>query len=282
MKKTIRSLGLLAVLSTLTGCAVSIGSRSQSTPAPEVKVVYVTNTVTTTASAPAVASVAAGPHTNLAIVPVSRTGSSTNRQAQVLQRAKDNPGPCDVVFIGDSITQGWEGPGKNVWTNYYGQRKCLNFGVGGDKTEHVLWRFEQGQLDGLKPKVAVLMIGTNNSNNNRDGTEQYTTSDILEGVQAIVKQIRQRLPDTKLIVMDIFPRGKTFSAQRGKLLQINEALEKLADNQTIFHVDIGPQLIEADGSISTDMMRDALHPGEKGYEIWAAAIEPKLKEFLAQ
>jgi lysophospholipase L1-like esterase len=282
MKKTIRSLGLLAVISTLAGCAVSIGSRSQSTPAPEVKVVYVTNIVSAAASTPVVASVPSGPHTNFAIIPVSRTGGSTNRQAQVLSRAKDNPGPCDVVFIGDSITQGWEGPGKNVWTNYYGQRKCLNFGVGGDKTEHVLWRFEQGQLDGLKPKVAVLMIGTNNSNNNRDGTEQYTTSDILEGVQAIVKQIRERLPDTKLILMDIFPRGKTFSAQRGKLLQINQALEKLADNRAIFYVDIGSQLIEADGSISTDMMRDALHPGEKGYEIWAAAIEPKLKEFLAQ
>jgi lysophospholipase L1-like esterase len=274
--------GILGITAALTGCAVSIGSRGHSTPAPEVKVVYVTNTVTTTASAPVVASVPAGPHTNFAIIPVSRTGGSTNRQLVVLQRAKDNPGPCDVVFIGDSITQGWEGPGKNVWTNYYGPRKCLNFGVGGDRTEHVLWRFEQGQLDGLKPKAAVLMIGTNNSNNNRDGTEQYTTSDILEGVQAIVKQIRERLPDTKLILMDIFPRGKTFSAQRGKLLQINQALEKLADDKTIFYVDIGSQLIEADGSISTGMMRDALHPGEKGYEIWAAAIEPKLKAFLAQ
>ena len=71
----------------------------------------------------------------------------------MLQRAKDNPGPCDIAFIGDSITQGWEGNGKNVWTNYYGNRKCLNFGVGGDKTEHVLWRFENGQLDGIKPKL---------------------------------------------------------------------------------------------------------------------------------
>jgi beta-glucosidase len=168
-------------------------------------------------------------HTNVAIIPVSRTGSSTNRQALVLQRAKDNPGPCDIVFIGDSITQGWEGAGKNVWTNFYGGRKCLNFGVGGDQTQHVLWRFEQGQLDGLKPKVAVVMIGTNNSNNNRDGTEQYSTADILEGVVAIVNQIRARLPDTKIILMGIFPRAKTFSNQRGKLLQINEALEKLDD-----------------------------------------------------
>jgi len=174
------------------------------------------------------------------------------------------------------------GAGKNVWSKYYGSRKCLNFGVGGDRTEHVLWRFENGQLDGIKPKVAVLMIGTNNSNKNKDGTEQYSEADILEGVQAIVKQIRARLPDTKLIVLSIFPRGKTFSTQRGKLLQINQALEKLADGKTIFYVDFGSQMIEADGSISTEMMRDALHPGEKGYEIWAAAIEPKLKELLGE
>jgi lysophospholipase L1-like esterase len=214
-------------------------------------------------------------HQNTAIVPVSRDARSLPRQNQVLQRAKDNPGPCDVVFIGDSITQGWEGGGKNVWDKYYGKRKCLNFGVGGDRTQHVLWRFEHGQLDGLKPRAAVLMIGTNNSNKD-DNTE----ADILEGVTAIVKQIRTRLPDTKLIVLGIFPRGKTFSAQRGKILQVNQALEKLADNKMIFYMDIGSQMIEADGSISTAMMRDALHPGEKGYEIWAAATEPKLNELL--
>jgi lysophospholipase L1-like esterase len=214
-------------------------------------------------------------HTNTALIPVSRDARALPRQNQVLQRAKDNPGPCDVVFIGDSITQGWEGGGKPVWEKYYGKRKCLNFGVGGDRTQHVLWRFEHGQLDGLKPKAAVLMIGTNNSNKD-DNTE----ADILEGVTAIVKEIRTRLPDTKLILLGIFPRGKTFSAQRGKILQVNQALEKLADKQMILYLDIGSQMIEADGSISTEMMRDALHPGEKGYEIWAAAIEPKLKELL--
>jgi len=218
---------------------------------------------------------AATERSNTAIIPVSRDARSLPRQNLVLQRAKDNPGPCDVVFIGDSITQGWEGGGKNVWEKYYGKRKCLNFGVGGDRTQHVLWRFEHGQLDGLKPKAAALMIGTNNSNKD-DNSE----ADILEGVATIVKQIRTRLPDTKLIVLGIFPRGKTFSTQRGKILQVNQAVEKLADNKMVFYMDIGSQLIEADGSISKEMMRDALHPGEKGYQIWAAAIEPKLKEWL--
>lgn len=219
-------------------------------------------------------------HTNAAIIPVSREGRSLPRQELVLQRAKDNPGPCDIVFIGDSITQGWEVNGKNVWQKYYGGRKCLNFGVGGDRTEHVLWRFDNGQLDGLKPKVAVLMIGTNNSNKNKDGTEQYSEADILAGVQAIVKQIHERLPDTKVIVLGIFPRGQAFSTQRGKLLQINQALAKLADGKTTYYIDFGSQLIEADGSISKTLMPDYLHLSEPGYEIWAAAIEPKLAELL--
>jgi lysophospholipase L1-like esterase len=226
---------------------------------------------------PPVSANAAAEHANSAIVPVSRTGGATNRQSLVLRRAKDNPGPCDIVFIGDSITQGWEGAGRNVWQKYYGSRKCLNFGVGGDRTQHVLWRFERGQLDGIKPKVAVVMIGTNNSNKD-DNTE----ADILEGVQLIVKQIRERLPDTKIILLSIFPRGKTFSTQRGKILQVNQALEKLNDGKAVFYLDFGSQMIEPDGSISKDMMRDYLHPGERGYEVWAEAMEPKLKELLAE
>jgi beta-glucosidase len=214
---------------------------------------------------------------NSAIVPVPRTGGATNRQSVVLQRAKDNPGPCDIVFIGDSITQGWENPGKNVWQKYYGSRKCLNFGVGGDRTQHVLWRFENGQLDGLKPKAAVLMIGTNNSNRD-DNTE----AEVLEGVQTIIKQLRERLPDTRLLVLGIFPRGQTFSSQRGKILQVNQALAKVADGKMLHYLDFGSQLIEADGSISKALMPDYLHLSEQGYELWASAIEPKLREILGQ
>jgi lysophospholipase L1-like esterase len=216
-------------------------------------------------------------HPNTAIVPVPRTGDITNRQSLVLQRAKENPGDYDIEFIGDSITQGWEGAGKNVWQDFYGHRKVINFGVSGDRTQHVLWRFEQGQLDGIKAKVAVVMIGTNNSNN-RDNTE----AEILEGVTAIVQQIRARQPDTKIILLGIFPRGATFSTQRGKILQVNEALAKLDDGTNIFYLDIGPQLIENDGSISKAVMPDYLHPNAAGYLIWANATEPKLKQLLGE
>jgi beta-glucosidase len=220
---------------------------------------------------------AAPMHTNSAIIPVPRTGSITNRQSLVLQRAKDAPGDYDIEFIGDSITQGWETRGSNVWNEFYGKRRVINMGVSGDRTQHVLWRFEQGQLDGVKAKAAVVMIGTNNSNKD-DNSE----ADILEGVTAIVNQIRTRQPDTKILLLGIFPRGQMFSAQRGKILQVNEALAKLDDGKNIFYIDIGPQLIESDGSISKSMMADYLHPGAAGYKVWASAMEPKLKQLLGK
>ena len=216
-------------------------------------------------------------HQNTAIIPVPRTGSITNRQSLVLQRAKEAPGDYDIEFIGDSITQGWEIRGTNVWREFYGKRKVINFGVSGDRTQHVLWRFEQGQLDGIKAKAAVVMIGTNNSNKD-DNTE----ADILEGVAAIVQQIRTRQPDTKILLLGIFPRGKTFSPQRGKILQVNQALARLDDGSRLFYLDFGSQYIENDGSISKSIMPDALHPNEAGYRIWANATEPKLKQLLGE
>jgi beta-glucosidase len=226
--------------------------------------------VTTTNTAPEV-------HQNTAIIPVPRTDKSTNRQSLVLQRAKEAPGNYDIEFIGDSITQGWESRGMNVWQEFYGRRKVINFGVGGDRIQHVLWRFEHGQLDGIKAKVAVVMIGTNNSKND-DNTE----TDILAGVTAIVQQIRTRQPDTKILLLGIFPQGKTFSPQRGKILQVNQALARLDDGSHIFYLDFGSRYLENDGSISPSIMPDYLHPNEAGYRIWANATEPKLKQLLGE
>jgi beta-glucosidase len=220
--------------------------------------------------------VAATAPPNTAIVPVPRTDRGiTNRQAQVILRAKNAPGDYDIEFIGDSITQGWEEKGRNVWHEFYGSRKAINFGVSGDRTQHVLWRFQQGQLDGIKAKVAVVMIGTNNS-----GGNENSEADILAGVTAIVQEIRTRQPDTKILLCAIFPRGKTFSPQRGKILQVNQALARLDDGAHIFYLDFGSQYIQNDGSISRDIMPDYLHPNEAGYRIWANAMEPKLKEWL--
>ena len=233
-------------------------------------------------NAAALTNLAANPpvaHVNQALIPGKHKGDRTDL---VVARAKAAPGNYDIEFIGDSITQGWEGAGKNVWKELGDKYKIINMGVGGDRTEHVLWRFEQGQLDGIKAKVAVVMIGTNNSGKNKDGTDIYTDSDILEGVTAIVNEIRRRQPDTKILLLGIFPRGKAFSPQRGRLLEINQALAKLDDGQHIFYLDFGSQLIEKDGSISKDIMPDALHPNDAGYKIWADAMEPKLEQFLGE
>jgi lysophospholipase L1-like esterase len=148
--------------------------------------------------------------------------------------------------------------------------------VGGDQTQHVLWRFGQGQLDGINAKVAIVMIGTNNSGNNTP------EADILEGVNAIVQEIRTRQPATKILLLGIFPRGKTFSIQRGKLLEVNQALARLDDGAHIFYLDFGSQYIENDGSISKSIMPDFLHPNEAGYQIWAKAMEPKVKQLLGE
>lgn len=218
--------------------------------------------------------VALTPRVNTAIVPGKHKGQRTD---DVVARAKAAPGDYDIEFIGDSITQGWEGAGKNVWQEAYGARKCINMGVGGDRTENVLWRFDNGQLDGIKAKVAVVMIGTNNSGKGRN-----TPDEILAGVIAVIDQIRTRQPDTKILLLAIFPRGKTFSEQRGDILQVNQVLAKLDDGKNIFWLDFGSQLIEADGSISKSIMPDALHPNAVGYKIWVAATEPKLKELLGE
>jgi lysophospholipase L1-like esterase len=214
---------------------------------------------------------------NTAMLPAPRTDWGRPRQTFVLQRAKEAPGDYDIEFIGDSITEAWEGAGTNVWREFYGGRKALNLGVSGDRTQHVLWRFENGQLDGIRAKVAVVLIGTNNSLG-QDNTE----AEILEGITAIVQQIRNRQPETRIILLGIFPRGETFSTQRGKILQVNEALAKLDDGKDIFYIDFGSQLIENDGSISKSIMPDFLHLNETGYRIWAKAIEPKLNQLLGE
>jgi beta-glucosidase len=218
----------------------------------------------------------AAPRVNQAVVPAPRTQEGPQKRFEELnRRVQAAAGNVDLVFLGDSITQGWEGSGKNVWQRFYVDRRALNLGIGGDRTQHVLWRLENGNFAGLKPKVLVLMIGTNNSNGN-----DHPPGEILEGVTAIVRKVREMSPTTKVLVLGIFPRGAAFNDQRGKLLQINQALAKLDDGKDVFFLDFGSRLIQPDGTISKSVMPDALHLSEVGYVIWAEAIEPKLAELL--
>lgn len=212
-----------------------------------------------------------------AIVPAPRPGNWMDRANLLDDRLRQTP-DTQLLFIGDSITQGWEGEGaKGIWEKYYGPRKAVNLGIGGDRTQHVLWRLNRAPLDGIKPRVAVVMIGTNNSNG-----EDNTPGQIVEGVAAIVQKLRERLPQTKVLLLGIFPRNENFSPQRGKLAQINQVLQKLDDGQNVFFLDIGHRFLDADGLLSAGIMPDFLHLSTAGYQLWAEAIEPHLARFLGE
>ncbi len=186
-------------------------------------------------------------------------------------------GYVDLIFIGDSITHGWEGRGEQVWEQYYGRRNAVNLGIGGDRTEHVLWRLDNGNIDGISPKVAVVMIGTNNLPGDRN-----TVEETAEGVRAVCEMLREKLPKTKILLLGIFPRGQYPGGIREKVRRTNELISKLADGRMIHYLDIGDKFLEPDGSMSREIMPDFLHPSAKGYRIWAEAMEPKLAELLGE
>jgi len=184
-----------------------------------------------------------------------------------LERAKQ--GDVGLLFIGDSITQGWGGAPK-VWGRFYGPRKAANFGIGGDQTGHLLWRIDHDELKGISPKAVVLMIGTNNLGQDKDG-------DIAAGIEAVVKAIRAKLPEAKVLLLGVFPRAeKPEAGERGRLKAINEQISKLDDDKAVHYLDIGKAFLDEDGTISKEIMPDFLHLSSKGYRRWADAIEPTL------
>jgi beta-glucosidase len=198
-------------------------------------------------------------------VPLNR---DVPRHKQINERAAK--GNVDLLFIGDSITQGWEGAGKEAWAKAYGSRNAMNAGIGGDRTQHILWRLDNGNVDGLSPKLAVLMIGTNNSGAN-------TSADIAAGVKAIVEKLRTKLPETKILVLGIFPRGPDAENKQRKVnIGANEIIKTLADGKMVEYFDISDKFLATDGTLSKEVMPDLLHLSPKGYQIWADAIESKV------
>lgn len=211
-----------------------------------------------------------------AITPVDRPDKGWQARHTAMNQRVDE-GNVDLLFIGDSITRGWKGNGKEIWAKYYGSRNAVNLGIGGDRTQHVLWRLENGNIDGISPKAAVIMIGTNNSN----GSDN-TVAEIADGVRAIVNKLRSELPEMKILLLDIFPRGANPNNQRGKVLQVNQIISKLDDGEHVHFLSIGKRFVEDDGTISEAIMPDSLHLSPRGYEIWADAIEGKLKKLLEE
>lgn len=183
-------------------------------------------------------------------------------------------GKAQLVFLGDSITAGW-GSKKDIWDKAFGQYTPANFGIGGDRTQHVLWRIENGELENIKPKAVVIMIGTNNSGSD-------PAEGIAKGVTAIVKTVREKQPQAKILLLAVFPRGEKASPNPGrdKLKQVNAIIAKLDDGKNIHYLDIGDKFLQSDGSLTKEIMPDFLHLSAAGYQIWADAITPKLAELM--
>jgi beta-glucosidase len=187
--------------------------------------------------------------------------------------AKARAGGIDLIYIGDSIVQFFETKGLDVWSRYYAPRKALNLGISGDRTQHVLWRLDNGNLDGISPKLAIVMIGQNNGGHN-------SAEEIAEGVTAVVGRIRTKLPQTKILLLGIFQRREKPTPEREVLSKANEIISKLADGKTIHFMDINPLFVRADGTIPADLMPDFEHPSAKGYQTWAEAIEPEVAKLM--
>jgi lysophospholipase L1-like esterase len=236
----------------------------------------------TLASGPA----AGGEKGNPAATPSPRMGKGgqpdvnwMKRHESFIQIAKK--GDVDVLFLGDSITDAWGGEGHNpkasgtkMWKKFFEPLKAANFGIGGDRTQHVLWRISNGELEGIKPKVAVIMIGTNNTGG--DSAEQ-----IAAGIKAIVHKIEELSPQTKILLLGVFPRGaKAGTKVREKITQINQDIAKLNDGKRVKYLDIGAKFTQEDGTLTKDIMPDYLHLSPRGYEIWAEAIAPTVRAML--
>jgi lysophospholipase L1-like esterase len=191
-------------------------------------------------------------------------------------------GGYELVFVGDSITHFWEREGewgREVWEEYYGHRRALNLGFGGDTTDWVNWRLQNGEVKGLNPKVVVLMIGTNNTHVQQDPAEET-----LAGIRSNLQTIRHQLPNAKILLLSIFPRGETPEDPLRILNeQVNRELPDLASEISgLTHLNINDAFLDGQGNLSREYMTDLLHPNTRGYQVWAEAMEPTLRELLSE
>jgi lysophospholipase L1-like esterase len=221
------------------------------------------------------------PRVNPCVVPSLNPGFRAKHAANVAIAQK---GDIDVLFMGDSITDFWRNAGqpgvvnpplagKAVFEKYFGAMKVANFGISGDTTQGVLFRLRDGEGQGYSPKAVMLMIGTNNA-------ASASSAEIAEGVGAVVWELRQNFPAAKILLLAIFPRGLPGEASRQTVAAVNPIIAKLHDGKNVFFLDIGAKFLDADGTIPADVMPDRLHPGEKGYTIWAEAVKGPLAELL--
>ncbi len=213
------------------------------------------------------------PVDNPAVAPVARPGAWLKQHEGFVALASQ--GDVDLLFLGDSITGLWDKTAPSVWSRHYAPRKVANFGIGGDHIQHLLWRLDHGELDGIKPRVVVLMVGTNN-------IPHETEDQVVEGVKAVVDRVRHKLPGAKILLLGVTPRGlnrdpsQVTTAPDPRVPRLNARLARLEDGPTIRYLDIGPALLDGSGRLVQVIQPDFLHLSRKGYQIWADAMEPTL------
>lgn len=213
---------------------------------------------------------------NPATTPVPRSDAGIlERQAEVLRRARETA-EAPVVFLGDSITQGWEGAGRALWERDFAPLGALNLGVSGDRTEHVLWRLQEAPIARLKPKAVVILIGTNNLGHGSSNAEQT-----LEGIRAVVARVREQAPAARVLLLEIFPRGERINPMRGDIAQINQAL-RAHPGDGVRTLALGDRWVNADGTLPAEVLPDQLHLSELGYRHWAEGLLPPLREALGR
>jgi len=181
----------------------------------------------------------------------------------------------DLIFDGDSITAGWMGGAGSVWNKHYGHLNAFDFGISGDSTSGLLWRVaEGGQVDGLHPKLVVLLIGTNN---------MYSSSveQIAGGIKAIVEAYETHCPEAAILVQGILPRGEQpTDGMRAKVKAVNQIISTYADGKRVLYINWGDKLLTPDGKYTKPITSDFLHPSLPGYQIWADSIQPIIDQFI--
>lgn len=186
--------------------------------------------------------------------------------------------PWEIVFLGDSITRGWKIPGaKEMYAEYFGEN-ALNLGFSGDATENLLWRIQNGQVDGINPKLVIILIGTNNT-----GLRKDPANETAMGIRAILDTVQNKLPETKILLLAIYPRGESPSDPMRKTNdEINKIIQNYADEKRVYWLDINPIFLDSNGRISKEIMNDFLHPNPETYKIIAEALNPTVKELIAE
>lgn len=196
------------------------------------------------------------------------------RHEQKLELAKT--AKADLLFIGDSITQGWEKRVPKLWEETYEQKNAFNIGFSGDRTEHVLWRLDNGAMDNMQPKVAVIMIGTNNT-----GHVMQKAEETAAGIKAILERVHKISPNTEILLLAVFPRGReSDDPKRLRNIEINEIIKDYAANEKVTYLDFSAKFIDKDGTLPKSIMPDALHINKNGYKIWIEEMKPTLRKLL--